>query len=217
LEYFYPAYAANVWNWGNYYGFYDFILNELFPKQKKDFKLFNEFLTHFQEIHYFWMFEGIAFVSDFPKEIHTNSTHQLHSADKAALLYRDTYSMFRSNGITMNPEYILTPKNKITKEMFLKETNADMRREVIRKIGMDKTIEILEPKVIDEFKTPTGGRYRLLGIKYDDRGERPYLQMQCPSTKNNHILGVGREVKTAKEAWCYLNNEKEFSQPIWEA
>ena len=196
---------------------YDFILNELFPKRKKEFKLLTGLTAHMKELHWFFMFDGICFVSDFPKEIHTNKEHQLHNENGPALLYRDSYALYKSNGITMPKEFIETPKKDITKEMFIKETNADVRREVIKKIGLEKTIKLLDAKVVDKFKTKTGGEYKLLHIEYDDRGPRPYLQMKCPSTGNNHILGVGRDIKTAKEAWCFLNNEKEFIQPVWEA
>jgi ribosomal protein L17 len=215
LEYY--ANWITTWGWGNYYGFYDFILNELLPEKKKDFKLFSQFIELWPELHYYLPFKELVLISDFPKEINLNSEHQLHSFDKPALLYRDTYSLYRSNGIEMKKEYIETPKDKITKEMFLSEENADMRRELIKKIGMPRTIKILDPKVVDKFKTKNGGEYRLLKINFDKRRDRTYLQMKCPSTKNDHILGVLDTCETAKEAWCFLNNEPEYIETVWEA
>lgn len=201
-----------------YYGFYDFILNELFKSKKKDFKLFNEFLKHSQTYHQVYIFKDICFISDFPKEIHRNTNNDLHNTNKPALLYRDTYALYKSNGITMEPKHILTPAIQITKKQFLSEPNADQRRELTRKIGMQKLIELLNPEVLDKMNTPTGGEYRLLSISYDGGPGRPYLQMKCPSTKYDHIIGVKPGTTRVKDAWKQLNNIKENEKVkiIWE-
>jgi hypothetical protein len=80
-------------------------------------------------------------------------------------------------------------------------------------------MELLKPTVVDEIKTDTGGEYRLLNIDFGDKRGRPYLQMRCPSTKNDHIIGVKPETKTAKEALAFLNNiqTNETVKTVWEA
>ena len=210
LEYFY--WSPNLWWWPGWTGFYDFVLNELFPKKKKEFKLFNELTEHWQEVHYYLLFPEIVFVSDFPKEIHINKDRfQLHNSKGPALLYRDTYSLYKLNGVTVTKEQ--AEAETFSKEEILNEKNADVRRELIRKIGIEKAMDILGAKVIDTYKSKIGGKYELLSINYDDRGERPYLRMTNPSMNLVHIEGVRPNTKTVKEAICYRNKLETFEEP----
>ena len=216
LEYFYVSWS-NLFN--AYYGFYDYILTELFPKKKKDFKKFQAFLKHSQEYHQIYMFENICFVSDFPKEIYRNERNDLHSYNKPALLYRDSYALYRSNGITVTKEFCETGPEEFTKEIILKEENADVRREIIKKIGISRAMEVLGAQVTDTYETKTGGKYELLTIDYDKTGPRPYLKMQCSSSKEVFILGVKPNIKTAKEGLEFLNNGRKIEEinVHWEA
>lgn len=185
------------------------------PKKKKDFKMLGEVLGHMSEMHMSYMFPEIAFISDFPKSIHLNAEKQLHNYDKAALLYRDTYSVYRSNGIAMKKEHIETPADQITKEMFLSEENVDSRRELSRKIGIEKTVKMLGAETIDTYKSKVGGTYELLMIDFDNRGtKRPYLKMPNRSLKDiHHIEGVEANVKTVKEAIMFRNQLTKFIEP----
>ena len=207
--------TSNWFGWTGYYVFYNYILNELLPKKKLKFKLFREFYEHFQEIHISYMFPEIVFVSDFPKQINLNAEKQLHSYDQAALLYRDSYSLYMSNGIQMKKEYIETPVDKITKEMFLSEENVDVRREISRKLGIDKTIEMLGAETVDTYDSKVCGKYELLMIDFNNSGQkRPYLKMTNPSLKGvHHIEGVGVECKTVKDAIMFRNSLTKFIEP----
>ena len=213
LQYLYPT-ITNL-GWTGYYTFYNYILNELLPEKKKDFKLFTTFLKHYSEIHYCLFFKDIAFVSDFPKKIRLNDRKQLHSYNEAALEYRDGYSLFQSNGITMDEKYIKTPANQITKEMFLSETNADKRREISKKLGIERTIEMLGAEVVDTYKSSVGGVYELLMVDFDNRGnKRPYLKMKNPSLNDtHHIEGIHPSCKTVKDALSYRNGLLIFAEP----
>jgi hypothetical protein len=207
LEYFYLGYS--LWFYAGYYGFYDYVLNELFPKKKKDFKLFTEFTSLYKELHQFFLFPKIAFVSEFPSEINVSSDFRLHNFNGPALLYPDSYSIYKMNGVTVTKEQTETSSDKFTKEMILGEKNADVRRELVRKIGIEKAMEILEAKVIDKDMG-----YELLTLDLGDKRNRPYLKMKDFSIKAYHIEGVHPDVKTVKEALCYRNGLKEFAAPI---
>ncbi len=212
LEYF--SWNVNLLYWPGWTGFYDYVLNELFPKKKKEFKLFNELTTQWSNVHYYLLFPQIAFVSDYPKAIRRNELNMLHDYDKPALEYRDSYALYYSNGVQMKKELIETPANKITKEMFLSETNVDSRREISRKIGIQKTVEMLGAEVVDTYKSKVGGKYELLLIDFDNRGnKRPYLKMKSRAIDAYHIEGCSPEVKTVKEAICFRNKLKKFIEP----
>jgi len=204
---------ANWWYHTAYYGFYDYVLHELFPKKDKDFKLFGEYLKHSQELHYTMYFKEIAFVSDFPKEIHRNERHQLHSFDKAALLYRDSWALYYSNGIRVSKEFTETKPESFTKEMIIKETNADIRAQMLLKIGNDRLNDLLDSKVIDKDKD-----YELITFDVGDGRVRPFLKMKCPSTGKTHIEGTLPIHKTVNEAWAFQHNEpkREGVKVVWQ-
>ena len=84
------------WEFSNYWH-YSFILNEIFPEKKKDFILYEEFLTHSKEFHYLFLFEDVALISDFPKVI-SMTNGQLNSETGKALEYRDGTGLYARNG-----------------------------------------------------------------------------------------------------------------------
>ena len=201
---------SNWYYWSaHYYWQYEYILNELFPKKKKDFKLFLEHVEHSKELHYVTMFKEIAFVSDFPKEINRNADGRLHATDKPALLYRDSYAVYASNGIRVTKEFVETPADKFTKEMIVKETNADIRREAIRKVGIERIAKLLDYKTIDKMDD-----YELITFDIGDGRVRPFLKMINPSVDGlTHIEGVRPEIKTVKDAIVYRNKLTEYAAP----
>ena len=191
-----------------YYGFYDYILNQLFPKKRKEFKILSELCEHTQEIHYLVAFKEICFISDFPKEIHVNERGQLNAQDKAAMLYRDTYALYYSNGVKVTKEWAETKPESFTKEMIMKETNADIRRETIRKVGMDRLTKLLDYKVIDKKHG-----YELINFDVGDGRVRPWLKMVNPSIGTIHIEGVNPGTLSVEDAVKFRNSLSEFSLP----
>lgn len=185
-----------------YYGaFYGFVLNEIFPDKKPKFQKYLQFLEHSKSFHMIYMFPEICFVSDFPLEIHVNKIHQLHKDKSHALLYRDGYGIKALNGVLV-PDYVVdTDADKFTKEQILNEQNADFRREIIRKIGIEKTIELLGAKVIESKYD-----YDLLEISFGDKINRPYLKMVNPSIGTVHIEGVNPGCKTVLDAIKFRNS-----------
>ena len=55
-------------------------------------------MTHISELHYFYPFEDIVFVSDFPKNISVDKEFKLHNTNGEALSYRDSYNLYAING-----------------------------------------------------------------------------------------------------------------------
>jgi hypothetical protein len=161
-------------------------------------------------------YENVVILSERPTVCKTNAEGDLHCDCGPAIMWGDDYKMFFLNGIDV-PEQIATlPKEQITKEMFLEEGNADVKREIIKKIGIEQTIALIGAKTIDTYSTVTGGLYELLEVDYDGKGPRNYIKMKCPSSGANHILGT--EGKTAKEALELLDDTKEEeTERIWES
>jgi hypothetical protein len=119
-----------------------------------------------------------------------------HCENGPAVVYPDGWSVWALNGICMKPQYVMTPADKLTPAIVLKEKNVDQRRELIRKIGVIRMID--QGKVID-----TQGDYKLVdmsplfpGIPY-----APHLLMENPSVDDTwHLEGVDPQCHTVQDA-----------------
>ena len=70
----------------------------------------------------------------------------LHCDGAAAVTYPDGWKIYALNGIRVKREYAVTPAENISPETVLAETNVDIRRELIRKIGVDRMLAKLPHK-----------------------------------------------------------------------
>jgi len=156
-----------------------------------------------------WFFNGAVVFTEKPVEIHRNAQFRLHNFDGPALHYADGFELYRFNGVTVPKEYADTKADAFTKEQILKETNADIRREIVRKIGIAKAIEILGAKTID-----SENGYELLSIELGDNRTRPFLKMKNPSMLETwHVEGVRPECLTVRDAIKFRNQLESFSWP----
>jgi hypothetical protein len=82
----------------------------------------------------------------------------------------------------------------------LKERNVQVRREIVRKIGIERVCEALEAECLDR-----QGNYELLLLDLQDGRTRPFLKMKNPSIGVYHIEGVAPECRTVAEALAWRN------------
>jgi hypothetical protein len=187
----------------NWIGFYEFFLKELNIKGTEKIK---PMITIAENIGWWAPYKNFVLVSEKPTVIHRNEQGRLHSFNGPCLEYKDGFCLYRFNGVTVTKE--LAEKKEFTKEDILNEKNADVRREIVRKIGIEKVVEILQPKVID-----SKYGYDLLLIDLGDKRDRPYLRMKNPSIDAVHIEGVSPEIRNVEAALCWRNGLSQFKQP----
>lgn len=203
--------------WIGYYGYYDYVLNELFPSKKKDFKLFTSFLKHSKELFGFYLFENVAIVSDFPKSIKVNNEGSLHSDKGASMEFRDGFALYNLNGIAVSKEVATIKPTAITKDLIVKEENADIRREIIRKLTAEQLVNTLDATVMDTKRVTIKGKkitYELLNISLNGDRVRPFLKMNNPSIEAVHVEGVSPECKTVDEALKFRNGVQGLPQDL---
>jgi len=205
-SYVYPS-RSNLWV--GYYVMYDFILNELFPERKKEFPLLEKVIKATSDIHMMWCFPEVVVISDFPESIKLNEDKRLHNGEGASLRYRDGFEIFSLNGVRVTKEVALLTAKEITKEIILKEKNADVRREIVRKLSATQLVSTLGGNVIDTYKD-----YELLLIDLGDNRKRPFLKMINPSLGVPLVEGVHPDVRTVKDALNYRNGLNEYVDPI---
>ena len=155
-----------------------------------------------------YMHKKFCIVSDRPKTLLVNERNQPHCETGPFCEWIDGTKLFSLNGVRVPAWVVLTPKNKITKEQIIGEKNADIRREIIRKIGNERLAELLDYKVIDKFED-----YELITFNIGDGRERPFLKMINPSIKTTHVEGVHPECNTVKDAIKFRNSLSEYQKP----
>ena len=117
-------------------------------------------------------------------------------------MYPDGWAIYALYGVRVPQALVETPADALDPhEWVLKQTNAEIRREAVRKIGIERVCERLGAKVIDT----QGDMYELLLLDLGDRRRRPYLKMRNPSLGVFHIEGVHPDVKTVEAALTWRN------------
>lgn len=139
--------------------------------------------------------ENVAFVCIRPNKVSTNINGDLHCVDGPAIAWRDGYREYALNGVWVDEHIVMTPAEKLDPQLVLKEKNAEVRREMVRKIGVERLILKLGAKVIDR-----QGDYELLDLNLGENNYRPYLKMLNPSIKTWHVEGVHPTCRTVQEA-----------------
>lgn len=151
------------------------------------------------------LYKNFAFVCIKPCKVNRNENGDLHSDTEMAIYWRDGYGEYYLNGVSVEEKIVMTPAEKIDPKLVLTEKNAEVRREIVRKIGVEKLCDKLGAKVID-----MKDNYELLNLDLGENRMRPYLKMINPSIGTYHIEGVHPECKTVQEAITWRNQSKEI-------
>lgn len=126
---------------------------------------------------------------------------QLHSEHGPAVRWpggQEEY--FVLNGVHVPREIVETPASELNPALILRERNAEVRREIVRKIGIERVCEGLQARCID-----SQGDYELLLLNLQDGRSRPYLKMKNPSIGVYHIEGVFPGCETVAQALAWRN------------
>jgi hypothetical protein len=179
-----------VW-WLIWCGWYDYakFVGVQFDLDELD--LFTKFNSN---IHFCLPFEGLFIYSDKPK-IHWES-NRLHNSNGMAVEYSDGWGWYCLNGIPMKKEHILAKPDEIDVKVILSEKDVDIRRELIRKVGILKLKST--GKLIDKL-----GDYELIDMRKPLMLDSyaPHLLMKNPSLEDTwHLEGVPPDIKTCVEA-----------------
>jgi hypothetical protein len=139
---------------------------------------------------------NVVFMCERPSVQLVNARGQLHCETGPALLCRDSFPVYALNGVRMKAEHVTTPAEKMNTAEILKESNVDIRRELIRKVGIEMMLAQLPHRVLDRRDD-----YELLRIDFPGLVEDArYLKMKNPSIGVFHLEGVERECNTVQQA-----------------
>jgi hypothetical protein len=148
-----------------------------------------------------WTFPDVVVFSAPPVEIHRNAVGQLHCETGPAIKFADGWGVWALNGVRVTQEIVETPASELDPKLVTTTQNAEWRREIVRKIGIERICKALNAKCVDK-----DGDYELLMLTLGDRRKRPYLKMRNPSIGVFHIEGVSPECRTVQQALNFRNS-----------
>lgn len=212
--------SPSYW-WSGYYCFYDYILGELMPEKQKDFELFYKVKEFSQNIPIIWTFSGFCIVVERPIEIHWDgrdfsTTRVLHNPNGPAVLYEDGYALYALNGIRMTKEQVMTPASDINVIDVMKEPNVEIRRELLRKVGLERFVKDFKGEVLDTLETVVNNKkivYQLIEIEVEPGNKTKVLKMDNPSINASHVEGVEDTCDTVKKALAWRNGFDTYVAP----
>ena len=141
--------------------------------------------------------DNFIVVTQKPNFISKNS-NGLHCETGPALSYNDNglSDIYSLNGVIMTKDQVMTPAEKLDPQDILKEQNVEVRRELLRKIGIERFLQVSPHKVLDK-----RDNYELLSLKLSDEiPNARYLKMINPSIGCYHVEGVAPECNTVQHA-----------------
>jgi hypothetical protein len=192
------------------FAFYDFMINEVkVPIEKELLEKYKRWEAT-SALFAIYPLDNITIICRRPTEIHLNQNNVLHKDEGAALVFEGAgeFKVYSLNGVTV-PDYLaLTPAQDLKVDDYLKETNADVKAEFIRKAGVEKFLSL--GKLVDSYENYAKkshewwhkSQYELwdMSALFSSLSYAPYLKMLNPTTKIWHLEGVSPKCRTVKDA-----------------
>lgn len=158
-----------------------------------------------------WWHENVVAISDRPSAIHRDEQGRLHNESGPSIAYRDGWALHHWHGVPVQPSVIERPET-ITAEQVEKEENAEVRRVLVTRMGMEKYIteSRLKPVRSDDF----GVLYRK-----EQEGDEPLVVVKVVNStpepdgsKKDYWLRVPPDVRSAREAvaWTFGLKAEEY-------
>jgi internalin A len=163
----------------------------------------------FEECGWIFPFEKMCLVCDRPLHLRFDSANELHAEGEPAIAFADGYSLYFYHGVQLPEQYGKVHPDLWQAEWLLSESNAELRRVLIERIGYDRICQQLQAVELDGWQ-----EYTLLKIDNADVEPIYLLKMTCPSTGFIHALRVAPDLESAQEAIRWVNwgiNPEEFS------
>ena len=144
-------------------------------------------------------FEHIVLLCDRPAEVHVDDGG-LHRDGAPAVRWRDGFCNWALHGVIVSKHIAETPGERLDAQLLLQEHNNEVRREIVRKIGIERVCRDLGAKCLDR-----QGDYELLDLGLNAWPSQPYLKMVNPSVGTYHVEGVHPDCETVAEALAWRN------------
>jgi hypothetical protein len=162
-------------------------------------KTLDMWLEHSEACHWWWPYNGMVLASDRPREIHLNSSGQLHKDEGMAVRYSDGWGVHFLNGVSIPSGLVMARAEELDPKTILTQNNVEVRRELLRKVGIERFLNVAPHRVLD-----TRNDYALLSVELTPEiRDARFLKMLNPSIGVWHVEGVAPECETVQHALNY--------------
>lgn len=166
---------------------------------KQDYSLVQDQL----EFNVIYPLNGFCIFSERFSTIHIKDG-KLHHDGGPSSEYLDGTKTWTLNGVPVPQWLAETPADQIDCSEFSKITNAEVRREFLRKVGVEIFCQKMGSQMIDK-----DADYELHLIDLGGTtGKWPYLKMLNPSIGCWHMECVSKDCKTVKDALSFRNKSE---------
>jgi hypothetical protein len=111
-------------------------------------------------------------------------------------------SQLRWRGIPVDQRIVFQPES-ITVDEILNETNIELRRVKLERMGYERFIAVAEAEILDQDQDP-GGERRLLRIEMPDEEPLVCISVRCPSTGRQYVIRVPPDMTSCRQAAAWI-------------
>jgi hypothetical protein len=175
---------------------------------KEDSQLLDEWFNESKHLHWWFPFTDVCYISERPIRLTVNEAGALHNEKFKAIEYADGWGMYYLNGIKV-PEYlVVTPSEYLNIDFFLKEKNADVKAEFVRKYGVERMLDL--GKKVDTYEKYKQKDYPYwhesmyelwdMAKLFEGLDYQPYVKMVNQTTGIWHVEAVSPSCRNLKDA-----------------
>ena len=160
-----------------------------------------------------WWHTNVLSISDRPLSIHRDEAGRLHGEKGPSIAYRDGWSLYHWHGVSIPENWV--KGNPPSPAEAINWPNIEQRRAACEIVGWSNILNQLDAKVIDSDSDVEIGT--LLEVNLPGSGKEKFLKVTCGTGRENIVLPVPRDVKTALEAnaWTYgIDDLKKFKPEV---
>ena len=166
-------------------------------------------LSNLTEASFIFPLKKVCLVSERPTILDTKN-NRLHSEKGPAISFGDGVKVWALNGVSVASEIATTPGEKLDPHILAKVRNAEVRREIVNKIGIERVCNELNAIVVESGIDHNDMPCELLTLDIGDGRRRPYVKLRNPSVHGiYHIEGVHPGCRTLEEVWRFRNGSNE--------
>jgi hypothetical protein len=233
--------GAQLWNyfggqhWVYWQSFYKFCQQIGVRYTDEQSKLLDLWIDEGRSLHWWFPYEGIVLLSERHTQIHVDDRGRLHCENGLACGYSDGWGIYSWHGVRV-PESIILHPELITLELINKETNAEIRRAMVERYGLDRLKDQGQLIHRDSLKgnfpqyISTGDKREFLGyvpgeetislyelpVENAEGRKAKVIHVTCPSTLRDYVLGVDADHTKAIEAVASTFNltEQQYREAV---
>jgi len=144
------------------------------------------------------MLDDVYLCAERTSAVVMNAEHICHNPHRQAISYPDGNGVYILNGIRMEEWMVMTSADELTGSRILGVSNVDQRREIIRRLGIERVLEKIPHTVLE---TTHDGMYSLLECDLTpSHSAAKFLKMRNPSIGVWHVEGVHPDCRTVQQA-----------------